>query len=80
MGDIVTGLTISETTERAARPFWAKCSDCGHCWPVAYLPMNMTAMAKLGKAARCPMGCRGKPLVAKQDNGVLNEPTPGVAA
>lgn len=54
--------------------FWAKCRGCGHCWPAAYLPMELTTCAKLLSRARCPMCGDGKPLVAKQDGGVLLEP------
>lgn len=58
------------------KPFCAKCSKCSHCWPAAYLPMQIDAAAKLMKAARCP-NCGNGPkgvLVAKQNNGLLDEP------
>lgn len=56
------------------KPFWGKCAGCGHCWPIAYLPMEVAAVAKLMAAARCP-ACASKTLViAKQGGGVLQEP------
>ncbi|MFN7177491.1 MAG: hypothetical protein ACK4MX_11460 [Thermaurantiacus sp.] len=33
---------------------WGKCTDCGHVWPVAHLPMEMTRAAELAKRAACP--------------------------
>jgi hypothetical protein len=55
------------------KPFWAKCGSCSHCWPAAYAPMEVMAFARTVKAARCPM-CGGKKiLVAKQDDGKLQE-------
>jgi hypothetical protein len=55
------------------RPFWAKCSACQHCWTVAYLPMEITAACRLIGKAACPMCGDRKPMIAKQDNGGLNE-------
>jgi len=57
------------------KPFWAKCPKCGHCWPAAYLPMEISACAKLLMKCRCPMcGCAKKIGIAKQKNGKLLEP------
>lgn len=60
----------------AKRPFWAKCEKCARCWACAYLPMEMGLAGKLFKALRCPMcGAGSKDVrIAKQDNGVLQEP------
>jgi hypothetical protein len=56
------------------KPLWAKCVKCAHCWPVAYLPISVSILAKIGKGGfRCPKCGDGKPVVAKQDNGVLLE-------
>lgn len=55
-------------------PFWARCGECGHCWPAAYLPMEMTACAKLLLQAACPMCASKKVFIAKQEAGVLKEP------
>lgn len=38
----------------------ARCGECDHVWIVAYLPMPLDKVAKLGMAARCPKGCDGK--------------------
>lgn len=57
------------------KPFWAKCRACSHCWPAGYLPMEATAFCKIAMRAYCPMCGEGKPWIAKQDNGVLQEPT-----
>lgn len=55
------------------RPFWARCGACGHCWPVAYLPMDMATVARLASSATCPK-CGGRKLfVANQRDGVLQE-------
>lgn len=54
-------------------PFWAKCEPCNHCWAPAYAPMELTLFAKTIKASRCPKCGSSKAVVAKQDNGVLNE-------
>ena len=57
------------------KPFWVKCGACNHCWPAAYVPMELSKFAQLGKAARCPMCGEAKQLFpAKQDDGVLQEP------
>lgn len=63
-------------TEATKKPFWAKCAKCSHCWPCAYLPIELGVMGKLLKKLQCPM-CAAESkdvLVAKQDNGVLQEP------
>ena len=59
------------------KPFWAKCKPCGHCWPIAYLPLEVSAVVKAGKRATCPMcAATGKEIgIAKQDDGKLLEPT-----
>lgn len=61
--------------EEARKPFWVKCPPCGHVWAAAYFPMDATRMAKAAKQC-CPYCGHGPKgiLVAKQDNGVLNEP------
>lgn len=59
------------------KPFWAECSKCRHQWAAAYLPMEVSAAAKLMMSARCPM-CGNGPkgiFVAKQHDGVLTEPS-----
>ena len=57
------------------KALWAKCSDddCGHCWAVAYYPMDMLTVCKnMAEHANCPR-C-GKPgNVAKQSDGELLE-------
>lgn len=63
------------TTEREKKPFWAKCTGCNHCWPVAYAPMELATFAKiaLNSSKNCPMCGATKIVVAKQDNGKLLE-------
>lgn len=56
------------------KPFWAKCGECSHCWAAAYLPMEATACAKLLIRAACPMCASRKVFIAKQHDGVLQEP------
>ena len=62
--------------EEEQRPVWSKCGECGHIWACAYAPMNMMAIAKLFKNARCPKCASPKAMLAKQNNGVLKEPQP----
>lgn len=68
-------MTESQSSRREEkRPLWAKC-ECGHIWPAAYLPMEMSAAGKLLKGLHCPK-CAAPPSkihIAKQDNGVLKE-------
>lgn len=58
----------------ATKPLWAKCPTCDACWPAAYLPMPLHAMARAASRAVCPNNCAAKPLVADQNDGVLLEP------
>lgn len=60
-------------TPEATLAFWAKCPTCTHCWPAAYYPLDMTKFARALAKATCPKGCDSRPLVAKQDSGVLQE-------
>lgn len=60
----------------AKKPFWVICSACGHCWAAAYLPMAARTFAAIvnSSAKMCQKCGAGKPLVAKQNDGVLLEP------
>lgn len=61
-------------TADARKPFWAMCPTCSHCWPAAYLPMEIMAAAKLMQKATCPNCGETKHIkIAKQDDGKLNE-------
>lgn len=60
-------------SDTATKAFWAICEKCNHCWPAAYFPLEATKFAKIAKRAVCPK-CGGRALVAKQDDGVLQEP------
>lgn len=54
---------------------WARCGDdanCGHVWPVAFLPMELEIAAHLGRIARCP-ACGGAGEKAK----ITDAPTGG---
>jgi Zn finger protein HypA/HybF involved in hydrogenase expression len=61
-----------------SKPFWVKCDDCSHTWSPLSLPMEMRKAAKIMKLHnKCP-NCRSKKVfVAKQTNGVLQEPANG---
>jgi hypothetical protein len=59
--------------DRANKPFWGKCEQCGHCWVVAYYPMEARRFASLLGNACCPKCAATDPLVAKQDGGQLLE-------
>jgi hypothetical protein len=69
-------------TDGEKKPFWAKCAECGHCWPAAYTPIELGLIGKMLKRLHCPMcGADARKLrVAKQDNGVLKEPQSGNAS
>ena len=75
----ITGRPMEVTVEvgpeqEAKKGAWAKCSGCGHCWIVAYYPMNLEKFAKLMKKhSDCPK-CGEPGMIAKQQDGVLNEP------
>lgn len=66
--------------DKATLPFWAKCPECGHCWPAGYYPMNLARFAQLVIGAHCPKGCESRPVVADQNNGRLLEGEGGLAA
>ena len=36
------------------RPFNARCGKCSHTWPAAWLPMEMSLVAKLTIGIHCP--------------------------
>lgn len=64
---------MTQPNDDATRPLWGKCTGCGHCWPVCYLPLEMGKAAKLMAKAACPKGGSEKVTIAKHDNGVLLE-------
>jgi len=74
MSEVAATLAAGLEQTIGDKPFWAKCRKCAHCWPVAYLPMDIGTLAKVTKNSRCPRCGDGKPVVAKQNNGTLNEP------
>lgn len=63
---------------KADQAFWAKCPGCGHCWVAAYYPAPLSAFADILRAnsKRCPKCGAANAVVAKQTNGVLEEPQP----
>jgi Zn finger protein HypA/HybF involved in hydrogenase expression len=73
MGSVTAGLAVGDMEGPGDRPLWAKCVKCSHCWPVAYLPMDMRTFARVTKKISCPRCGDPKPVVAKQDNGILKE-------
>ena len=60
------------------KPFWAKCNECGHVWAIAYLPMEMSKVAKVMRYPVCPKcaATGNKIVIAKQDDGKLLEGQP----
>lgn len=56
------------TEER--KPLWARCVQCGHCWPVAYYPMQISKLATL-LDAKCPNCAAAGVVIAEQDDGTL---------
>lgn len=61
--------------EEKKRPFWASCTECGHVWTAAYLPMEMRAFSKLTKALHCPNCAAGSNKItpAAQAGGKLKK-------
>ena len=56
------------------KELWAKCGDCGHLWCIAKYPAPMHVVAaQIGKKPTCPNCGSKKVLIAKQNNGELNE-------
>jgi hypothetical protein len=55
-------------------PFFGRCGECGHCWPVCYLPMELEKAANLMAGAMCPKGCDGRVMIPRQTNGNLQDP------
>ncbi len=53
-------MTVADTTSEPKTPWNVRCgaAECGHVWPVAYLPMPIDLVAKVAKGARCPL-CGG---------------------
>jgi hypothetical protein len=59
----------------ARKPFWVKCTADGHVWAAAYSLMDAETFGATIQAARCPWcGARKGIVVAKQNDGQLNEP------
>ena len=44
---------------------YGKCEDCGHLWPVVYLPQPVNALTRLMKS-KCPRGHQGKVFLGKE--------------
>lgn len=76
MSGLALNVAVGDGTAPPSRPdkaFWAMCPACRHCWPAAFLPMEVEAAARLMIAARCPKGCDSRPVVPKQSDGALLE-------
>lgn len=65
---------MTDAPKKPKKPFWGRCDHCGHCWPIAWLPMEAHLAAQLMIKARCPQCGGAKIFVARQDDGVLLEP------
>lgn len=63
--------TIDSGSDKKA--LWAKCPTCGHCWPAAYYPIEISRLSRVLKRCSCPHGCHGSPVLAKQKDGELQE-------
>ena len=59
-----------------SKAFWVKCQKCAHCWAAGYYPAEAGLFAQITRKAPCPKCGDTKPIVAKQNNGVLMEPHP----
>lgn len=63
-------------------PFWVRCVKCSHAWAAAYLPMEVRKFSAIVKGnSTCPMCGAKKPVIARQEHGVLlpDEPAKGGA-
>lgn len=66
----------TDEPEQASLTLWAHCPKCQHNWPACYYPLAMGLLAKIMKGhSRCPK-CGTPGLVAKQHDGILDEPLP----
>jgi predicted RNA-binding Zn-ribbon protein involved in translation (DUF1610 family) len=62
----------------ARHPFLARCEECRHVWPLAWLPLAVEHVAKLGKSP-CP-ACGGRRImIASASDAVAFQETPGRA-
>lgn len=53
-----------------------RCGDCGHIWVIAYLPMPIAKVARLGQRAACPMCACSKVFIATAESPMPPEPHP----
>ncbi len=60
------------------RPFLCRCDSCGHVWPIAWLPIPVHHMGKLGKAP-CPACGGSKVMVANERDAAAFNAIPGRA-
>lgn len=44
-----------EAPKDLSKPFNVQCGECKHIWAAAYLPMLLEDMAKILRAASCPL-------------------------
>lgn len=73
--DVLLELANAPEGDEPRKALWAKCPSCRHCWPAAYYPLELSVMARVLKGTVCPKGCTTPALLAKQEDGELQEPT-----
>lgn len=55
----------------ARNEIWVTCPPCTWTWIIAYLPMDVSKLAKVNKAARCPKCGEHKGLQLARDAEII---------
>lgn len=68
---------MTAETKTQDKPFLGVCGYCNHVWPIAFLPMDIDAFAKLAMGSACPMCAGKKVFVATAEQATIWEQSHG---